>query len=166
MRDIATNDFSAAQALANLRGRRTTRPMDSRRFDDYIRRFNAQDASAFDEYLAPDVRVLNGGLVLDGVDAMQAHYAKIWATFFEVVHVERRVADAHGLAAQMWTHFSARRDDAASTFGAVRRGDRFDFRGIVMYRIERGRFAEIRVAYNSFTRSDADGRVLQLGMPH
>jgi hypothetical protein len=140
--------------------------MDSQRFDDYIRRFNAEDPGAFDEYLAPDVRVLNGALVLDGVDAMKAHYAKIWSTFFEVVHVERCVADAHGLAVQMWTHFSARRDDAASTFGAVRRGDRFDFRGIVMYRIEHGRFAEIRIAYNSFTRSDADGRVLQLGIPH
>ena len=140
--------------------------MDRSRFDDYIRRFNAQHATAFDDYLASDVRVLNGGLVLDGVDAMKAHYAKIWATFFEVVHVERFVADEASLAVQMWTHFSARHDDAASTFGAVRRGDRFDFRGLVMYRIEQGRFAEIRVAYNSFTRSDADGRMLQLGIPH
>jgi hypothetical protein len=140
--------------------------LDRSSFDHYIRRFNAQDATAFDDYLAPDVRVLNGGLVLGGIDAMKAHYAKIWATFFEVIHVERFVADAHSAAVQMWTHFSARRDDAASTFGAVRAGDRFDFRGIVMYRIEGGRFAEIRVAYNSFTRSDADGRVLQLGIPH
>lgn len=140
--------------------------MDRNRFDDYIRHFNARDASAFDDWLAPDVRVFNGALVLDGVDAMKAHYAKIWSTFFEVIHVERYVADADGAAAQMWTHFSAQRDDAASTFGAVQRGDRFDFRGIVMYRIEGGRFAEIRVAYNSFTRSDADGRVLQLGIPH
>jgi len=140
--------------------------LDRSSFDHYIRRFNAQDATAFDDYLAPDVRVLNGGLVLDGIDAMKAHYAKIWATFFEVIHVERFVADEHSAAVQMWTHFSAQREDAASTFGAVRCGDRFDFRGIVMYRIEGGRFAEIRVAYNSFTRSDADGRVLQLGIPH
>lgn len=140
--------------------------MNRQRFDAYIRRFNAEDTSAFDEYLLPDVRVLNGGLVLEGVGAMKAHYAKIWATFFEVIHVEHFVADASGLAVLMWTHFSARRDDAASTFGAVRHGDRFDFRGIVMYRIERGRFAEIRVAYNSFTRSDAGGRVQQLGIPH
>jgi len=140
--------------------------LDSSGFDDYIRRFNAEDATAFDDYLAPDVRVLNGGLVLDGVDAMKAHYAKIWATFFEVVHVERFVAGEASLAVQMWTHFSARRNDAASTFGAVRRGDRFDFRGIVMYRIERGRFADICVAYNSFTHTDAEGRVMQLGIPH
>jgi len=104
--------------------------------------------------------------VLAGVGAMKAHYARIWSTFFEAVHVERFVADDASVAVQMWTHFNARRDDAESVFGAVRRGDRFDFRGLVMYRIEQGRFREIRVAYNSFTRSDADGRVQQLGIPH
>lgn len=140
--------------------------MDRPRYDAYIRRFNAEDTAAFDEYLLPDVRVLNGGLVLTGTDAMKAHYARIWSTFFEVIHVERFVSDAQSLAVQMWTHFSARRDDADSVFGAVRRGDRFDFRGIVMYRLTQGRFAEIRVAYNSLTHSSTDGQVQQLGIPH
>ena len=169
MLDIGINDFLAMAPVVNLRGAARTRsrpPVNRDDFDDYIRRFNSQDATAFDDYLAPDVRVLNGTLVLDGVGAMRTHYEKLWSTFFEIVHVERFVADEHSAAVQMWSHFSARLDDPASTFGAVRAGDRFDFRGIVMYRIEGGRFAEIRVAYNSFTRSDADGRVLQLGIPH
>lgn len=140
--------------------------MNRSRFDDYIRRFNAQDPGAFDDYLLPDVSVVNGTLRLDGVAAMKAHYAAIWATFFEVVHIERYVADEATLAVQMWTHFSARRDDAASPFGVVRAGDRYDFRGLVMYRLADARFSSICVAYNSFTHSSVDGRVTQLGIVH
>lgn len=140
--------------------------MDRSRFDDYIRRFNARDASAFDDFLQPDVSVVNGTLRLDGVAAMKAHYAAIWATFFEVIHIERYVADENTVAAQMWTHFSAQREDPASPFGHVRSGDRFDFRGLVMYRLVDGRFGGICVAYNSFTRSGVDGVVTQLGVVH
>jgi hypothetical protein len=35
--------------------------MDRATFDDYIRRFNERDASAFDDYIAPDMQMLNGG---------------------------------------------------------------------------------------------------------
>lgn len=34
--------------------------MDHARFDDYIARFNARDATAFDEYLHPELRMQNG----------------------------------------------------------------------------------------------------------
>lgn len=30
--------------------------MDKARFDEYIRRFNEEDATAFDEFLKPDMR--------------------------------------------------------------------------------------------------------------
>ena len=30
--------------------------MDKSRFDEYIRRFNQEDATAFDEFLQPDMR--------------------------------------------------------------------------------------------------------------
>ncbi len=51
--------------------------MDRARFDEYIRRFNAEDETAFDEFVAPHMQMLNGGLELTGVQAMKAHYAKI-----------------------------------------------------------------------------------------
>lgn len=36
-------------------------------FDDYIARFNARDPSAFEEYIADDMEMLNGALRLTGV---------------------------------------------------------------------------------------------------
>jgi hypothetical protein len=52
-------------------------------FDEYIRRFNAEDATAFEEFLAPDMRMQNGTLVYYGVRGMKDHYAKIWGTLSE-----------------------------------------------------------------------------------
>lgn len=136
------------------------------RFDDYIRRFNAQDAAAFDDYLLPEVCVLDGTLRLGGVSAMKAHHAAIWETFFAVTHIERYVADAHSVAVQMWTHLSARRDDSSTPFGCVGRGDRLDFRGLAMYRLDGARFSHICVAYNQFTHNGVHGRVAQRSLVH
>ena len=44
--------------------------MDRASFDDYVRRFNAEDASAFRLNLAPDVTVQNGALRYRGIAAM------------------------------------------------------------------------------------------------
>lgn len=140
--------------------------MDRADFDDYIRRFNAQDATAFDDYLAPDVSVLNGTLPLRGVQEFKAHYRRIWENFTEVLHIERFVSDMSTLAVQMWTHFEAQGDDEASLFGPVKAGETFDFRGLVLYRIEQGRFTHITVAYNSFVHTDLQGRQVNLGVPH
>ena len=40
--------------------------MDRATFDDYIRRFNEQDMTAFEDYLAPDMHMLNGSLEYTG----------------------------------------------------------------------------------------------------
>ena len=43
----------------------------------------------------------------------------------------------------------------------------FDFRGLIMYRLGEGElFTDIKVAYNSFTHTSADGAVRELGAPH
>jgi hypothetical protein len=57
--------------------------MNRARFDDYIRRFNARDTTAFDEFLAPHMHTHHGTLTFDGVQGMKDHYAKIWPTFTE-----------------------------------------------------------------------------------
>ncbi|PZA07694.1 MULTISPECIES: nuclear transport factor 2 family protein [unclassified Meiothermus] len=140
--------------------------MTRERYETYIWRFNAQDLSVFEEFLSPRVRVLNGTLELLGREAVQAHYARIWHTFRETLDIERWVADGEGLAVQMRAHFQTLRDDPASPFGPVAAGECFDFEGIVLYRVEEGRFSEIRVAYNRFTRTDREGRQRELGIPH
>jgi hypothetical protein len=135
-------------------------------FDDYVRRFNAEDATAFRSYLAPDVTVQNGGLQLYGVQAMIDHYAKIWGRFRETLQVQRFVCDGATLAVELRTHFEALVDDPESLFGPVRAGECFDYHGLVMYRIEDGRFKDIKVAYLEFMHTDLQGACTPLGIVH
>ena len=135
-------------------------------FDDYIRRFNDRDSSAFDDYLSDDVLVVNGTLNLQGISGMKAHYQKIWQGFDEVLHVERFVSDERCLAVQMWTHFRVITDQQTSVFGRVKAGETFDFHGLIMYEIRDGKFSHIQVAYNSFTFTDLQGNKTELGIPH
>jgi SnoaL-like domain len=137
------------------------------RFDEYIRRFNAEDPGAFEDYMAPDVRMLNGTLLLNGVGAVQEHYARIWGTMRESLNVERFVSDARTVAIQMHTHFEVLADAAASPFGQIRAGETFDFHGLIMYRVRAyGKFADVKVAYNSFVYTGLDGVATDLGIPH
>lgn len=135
-------------------------------FDDYIRRFNARDVTAFDDYIAADLHMQNGLLEFEGRQGMKDHYAKIWVSFTENLTVERFVSDEDTIAIQMWARFTARRDDPGSLFGPVREGETFDFRGLIMYRLADEKFADIKVAYNSFTFTDTDEVTTELGIPH
>jgi hypothetical protein len=135
-------------------------------FNDYINRFNAQDPTAFEAYLHPDARIVNGTLEIAGMEGMKAHYAKIWKTFSEELHVERFVSDEDTLAIQMWAHFTAQHDDDESLFGKVKTGENFDFRGLIMYWIKDGKFTQIKVAYFTFTHTDLEGKTTNLGIPH
>lgn len=139
--------------------------MKRKQFDDYIRRFNARDASAFDDYLAPGVHVQNGGLHYEGVQAMKDHYARIWSSMKETLAVKRFVADEETVAVELHTHFEVERDDPVSVFGPVQVGETFDYTGVVMYRVRDGRFADIRVSYLGFEHT-RDGVRRSLGMPH
>jgi len=136
-------------------------------FDTYIRRFNEEDPGAFEDYMAPDVRMLNGTLELNGVAAVQEHYARIWGAMRESLNVERFASDADTVAIQMHTHFEVLADDTASPFGEIKKGETFDFHGLIMYRLRAdGRFADIKVAYNSFLYTSRDGTVTDFGIPH
>ena len=138
------------------------------RYDAYIRRFNEEDPTAFDDYVAPNMRMLNGGLEFHGVDGMRDHYEKrIWPFFKEKLHILRYVSDDDSLAVQMWTHFIAKRDSEQTIFGSVVTGDSFDFRGLILYELDADeKFTSITVAYNSFIRTGVDGATVDLGMPH
>ena len=135
-------------------------------FDDYINRFNARDASAFEDYIDPNAVIINGTLEIKGMQGMKDHYARIWKGFKEELNVERFVSDEDTLAIQMWTHFTAEKDDKESLFGDVKAGETFDYRGIIMYEIVNGKFTSIKVSYLSFTYTNLEGKTVDLGIPH
>lgn len=135
-------------------------------YDEYIRRFNEQDPTAFDDYIAVDMHMQNGLLEFDGRQGMRDHYARIWSSFREDLTVERFVSDEQTAAVQMRAHFTALRDDPESIFGPVCKSHTFDFRGLIRYDVRDGQFTDIRVAYNSFISTDHDGVATELGIPH
>jgi hypothetical protein len=135
-------------------------------FDDYIRRFNAEDPTTFDDYIAPDMVMLNGALEFRGVAGMRDHYEnKMWPFFVERLNVLRFVSSETVLAVQMWTNFTAKRA-AETIFGPVAKGEQFDYRGLIMYDLARGKFSSITVAYNSFTNTKPDKTIINIGVPH
>jgi len=135
-------------------------------FDDYIRRFNAEDPTTFDDYISPDMVMLNGALEFRGVAGMRDHYEnKMWPYFVERLNVLRFVSSDTVLAVQMWTNFTAKRA-AETIFGKVAPGEQFDYRGLIMYDIADGKFTSITVAYNSFTHTKIDRTIIDIGLPH
>ncbi len=137
-------------------------------FREYIRRFNEEDYTAFDDYLAPDMHMKNGTLEFDGVDGMKHHYNDlIWPDFVERLTVPRFLSNEHRAAIQMNTVFTAKHDADQSLFGPVRAGETFQFDGVIMYEIDAtNRFSDILVAYNSFVYTNRDGTTTDLGIPH
>lgn len=135
-------------------------------FDDYINRFNRRDPTAFEDYIHPDAKIINGTLEITGMQGMKDHYARIWKGFSEELHVERFVSDEHTLAIQMWTHFTAQKDDNESLFGPVKAGETFDYHGIIMYELVNDKFTSIKVSYLSFTYTNFKGEKVDLGIPH
>jgi hypothetical protein len=135
-------------------------------FDDYIYRFNHRDMTAFDDYISPSLRMQNGSLVFFGSDGMKKHYAMIWSTFREELHVERFFSDEENIAIEMWTHFTAEKDNSASPFGSVKAGEAFDYRGLILYKVEGGKFTDIKVSYLSFIKTDSTGKQTNMGIPH
>jgi hypothetical protein len=135
-------------------------------FDDYINRFNKRDSTTFEDYIDPKCTIINGTLKIDGMQGMKDHYAKIWKGFSEELHVQRFVSDEHTLAIQMWTHFTAQKDDKESLFGNVKAGETFDYRGIIMYQIVNNKFTDIKISYLSFSHTDLKGKTVEMGIPH
>lgn len=141
--------------------------MQRTRFEEYLNRFNAEDATAFDDFLHPTVKILNGSLELMGVEGMKAHYGeRIWPYFKETLNLLRFIGDDKIIAVQLWTNFKAKANHADTLFGPVKQGDQFDYRGLIMYDVVDGRFSSITIAYNSFIGTTAAGIVTNLGIVH
>lgn len=136
------------------------------RYMEYIDRFNAQDMKAFDEFIHPELHMINGTLEYSGVQGMKDHYAKIWGRFSENLTIEKFISNDEHVAVKMWANFTALIDDDESIFGSVKKGENFDFRGLILYDLEGGKFRRIQVAYNSFTFTNVKGEVTDVGIPH
>ena len=136
-------------------------------FMKYIARFNAEDDTAFDDYLHPDMHMKNGTHEFDGIAGMKHHYRDlIWPNFVEKLVVPRFLSTENRIAIQMQTLFTAKADNPETLFGAVRKGETFEFNGLIMYQVEDGLFRDILVAYNSFVYTDSNGNKRDLGIPH
>lgn len=140
--------------------------MNRARYDEYIRRFNAEDYSVFDEFIAPDMTMQNGRLHYGGIQGMKDHYATIWGKMKETLQVERFLSDGDQLAVQMHTVFDVLVDATDSPFGPIHKGERFDYYGIILYEIRDGRFTDIKVSYLDFVRTKLDGERVLIGIPH
>lgn len=134
-------------------------------YDDYVRRFNARDNSAFEIYLSPDVQVWNGTFHYMGVEGMKAHYAKVWAAFKETLNVLRFVASEDTVAVELRTDFEAMVDADDTPLGPVREGERMQYHGVVLYERRDRRFTSIKVAYLSLSHCDVDGKRTSLAAP-
>lgn len=159
----------APQALADTPVVQATdagRIVDRASFERYLGMFNRKDPAAFETYFAPDVRMSNGGLVFEGIPAVKEHYRKIWGSMDEKVIVEEFLFDGKTLAVQLHAIFNVPKDAQDTPFGPIRQGERFDYRGAVVYKLnEAGKFTDIKVAYYGFSRT-TDGVTRAMGMPH
>ncbi|WP_171498238.1 nuclear transport factor 2 family protein, partial [Acinetobacter nosocomialis] len=63
--------------------------MDQQYFlNNYIGKFNQQDHSGFEEFFAPNIKMFNGGLIFEGVEAVKEHYRQIWSVMKETLNVK------------------------------------------------------------------------------
>jgi hypothetical protein len=136
------------------------------KFRDYIARFNKQDVTAFEDYLCDDLEVQNGRLVYYGVDGMKAHYASIWKCIDETLNVLHYVGDDNYAGVEMKTNFLVRIDCDESPFGAVKKGEQFDFHGVIFYTFENEKIKKIKVSYLDFVKTELNGDKVSLGIVH
>lgn len=141
--------------------------MNLEKFNEYIRRFNQEDPTAFDDFIATDMKMLNGALEFSGLTGMRDHYEnKIWPYFIESLHISSFIGNDKNVCIKMWTNFKAK-TDGDTLFGKVEKGEQFDFRGLIMYDLnESGKFEKITVAYNSFKNTKVSGEEIEMGIPH
>ncbi len=121
--------------------------MDEEAFRAYIAEFNAGDFAALARYYADDVVFsFNGGLTLNGRDAIIEFYRPFRKAVDETVDIRFLVMNDKHVAVEMATEFHAREDYANFTRGPLRAGETLRVTSFVHYDIgPDGRFAAIRV---------------------
>jgi SnoaL-like domain len=121
--------------------------MDEASFRAYIAEFNAANFAALARYYADDVVFsFNGGLTLNGRDAIIDFYRPFREAVDEAVEIRFLVMDDKHVAVEMATEFTAREDYQNFTRGPLKAGDTLRITSFVHYDIgPDGRFTNIRV---------------------
>jgi hypothetical protein len=121
--------------------------MDEEVFRTYIAQFNAANFDALARYYADDVVFsFNGGLTLNGRDAIVEFYRPFRKSVDETVDITFLMINDEHVAVEMATEFRARQDYANFTRGPLKAGDTVRITSFVHYDIgPDGRFAAIRV---------------------
>lgn len=143
--------------------------MDKQYFlNNYIGKFNKQDPTGFEEFFAPDIKMYNGSLLFEGVEAVKEHYHQIWSVMDETLNVIEYydISDSR-LIIELHTHFYVPETKIDTPFGEITKGQKFDFHGLIQYKInEDNKFYEVKVAYFDFIKTEPDGSTVNIGAPH
>jgi hypothetical protein len=121
--------------------------MDEAVFRTYIAEFNAANFDALAGYYAENVVFsFNGGLTLNGRDAIVEFYRPFRKAVDETVDIRFLVMNDKHVAVEMATEFHAREDYQNFTRGPLKAGDTVRITSFVHYDIgPDGRFAAIRI---------------------
>lgn len=93
--------------------------MDQQYFlDHYIGKFNRQDPAGFEEFFAPNIKMFNGGLLFEGVEAVKEHYRQIWSVMRETLNVKEYLpVNDQRLVIELHTHFDVPESQTGTPFG-------------------------------------------------
>jgi len=125
--------------------------MTPKMYQEYVRRFNAQD-ERYAQFYSDDVVFDHGPVfgVLNGRRAVIDFYRAFWAKFHETLELGAIVIDnAHGqMAVEVSTHLVARQAGVTlpSHPEALHPGDEFVTRDVVIYTLCQGKITHIRGA--------------------
>jgi hypothetical protein len=121
--------------------------MDEEAFRTYLSEFNAANFDALARYYADDVVfTFNGGLTLNGRDAIVEFYRPFRKAVDETVDIRFLVMNDEHVAVEMATEFRAREDYENFTRGPLKAGDILRITSFVHYDVgPDGRFVAIRV---------------------
>lgn len=147
-----------AAAASNPSDCRKGGSMTPKMYQEYVRRFNAQDDS-YGEFYADDVVFDHGPVfgILKGRQAVVDFYRAFWPKFHETLEIGAIVIDnEHGqMAVEVSTHLVARQAGVAlpSHPQGLHPGDEFVTRDVVIYTLCSGKITHIRGAVEgqSFT---------------
>jgi hypothetical protein len=134
---------AGAQASANRPSAAAMREI----FHRYIEQFNSGQPERLVAFFAPNVVLHLPGRELIGPEAITAHYRRSFGFLTEWLRLDALIVDEGGLAAELYTRFSAHRDYPDFKVTPLRAGDVYVVTTFVFYEFNNeGRFTLIRPA--------------------
>ena len=116
-------------------------------FHRYVEQFNSGKPEGLAPFFAPDVVLNLPGRELIGAEAIVAHYRRSFSFLIEWLRVDTLIVDDRGLAAELFTRFTAHRDYPDFHARPLKKNDVYIVTTFVLYDFDaQGRFTRIRPA--------------------